>query len=269
MIDPVKDFFETNRGLWNGYTRINAGSEFYDLAGFKAGKTSLQPIELDELGDVSGKSLLHLQCHFGLDTMSWTRKGARVTGVDLSDEAISLARSLSEELGIEAEFINSNIYDLPDVLQGQFDIVFTSYGALCWLSDVDRWAKVVGRFLKPGGVFYMVEFHPFIGILDDEGNDIERSYFYNATPMTYEAQGNYADWDADFRHRAYEWQHPISEVVSALISAGLELEFLREFPYSPYACDPFTEELEPGKYALKGRPDTIPLLYSIRATKRG
>jgi SAM-dependent methyltransferase len=261
----MEDYFETNKGLWNGWARINVGSELYDLEGFKSGKTSLQTIELEELGDVSGKSLLHLQCHFGLDTMSWARMGAKATGVDLSDEAISLARSISEELRIGARFINSNIYDLPDVLDDQFDIVFTSYGALCWLPDLKKWAKLIRRYLKPGGVFYMAEFHPFIGILDDEGDNIENSYFYSAEPRTYEEKGNYSDRNADFQHRAYEWQHPLSEVVTALISAGLTLEFLHEYPYSPYPCDPFTKEIEPGRYDLEKHPNTIALIYSIRA----
>lgn len=259
-------YFETNRGLWNGYAKINFGSDFYDVEGFKAGKTSLQQIEIDEMGDVAGKSLLHLQCHFGLDTMSWARMGARVTGADLSDDAISLARSLGEELHIKAKFINSNIYDLPKVLDGKFDIVFTSYGAICWLPDLRKWADVIKHFLKPGGVFYMVEFHPFIGILDYEKGTIAESYFYDSEPMTYEEQGNYADREADFRHRAYEWQHSLSDVVNAVVAAGLSLEFMHEFPFSPYDCFPFAEESEPGKYMLKGRPNTMPFLFSLRAS---
>jgi SAM-dependent methyltransferase len=259
-------YFDANRGLWNGWARINAGSEFYDVESFKAGKTSLQQIEIDELGDVTGKSLLHFQCHFGLDTMSWARRGARVTGADLSDEAISIARSLSEDLRIEAKFINSNIYDLPKVLEGEFDIVFTSYGALCWLPDLRRWAETIRHFLKAGGVFYIVEFHPYIGILDYEKGIIGESYFYNSEPLTYEEQGNYADPEADFRHRAYEWQHSLSDIVNAVVSAGLSIEFMHEFPYTTYGCFPFTEEAEPGKYMLKGRPNTMPFLFSLRAT---
>ena len=262
----MEDYFKTNKGLWNGWAKINVGSEFYDLDGFKSGKTSLQAIELEELGDVSGKSLLHLQCHFGLDTMSWARKGAHVTGVDLSNEAISLAHSISKELVIEAKFINSNIYDLPEILDEQFDIVFTSYGALCWLPNLKKWAELVKRYLKPGGTFYMVDFHPFIGILDDDGDKIENSYFYNVEPINYEVKGSYADWQADFQHKAYEWQHPIADIVTALISAGLTLEFLHEFPFSPYACAPFTKEIEPGRYELEKHPYTIALIYSIRAT---
>jgi len=263
----MEDYFETNRGLWNGWAKINAGSEFYDVEGFKAGKTSLQEIELKELGNVGGKSLLHLQCHFGLDTMSWARMGAQATGVDLSDEAISIARSLSKELGIDARFINLNIYALPDVLDARFDIVFTSYGAVCWLPDLDRWAELIARYLKPGGIFYTVDFHPIINILDDEGDHIQRSYFYRSEPLSYEVQGSYTNWQADFKHKAYEWQHPISDIVGSLISSGLTLEFLHEFPFSPYACDRLTREIEPGRYELDKHPNSMPITYSIRARR--
>lgn len=258
---------ETNRDLWDGWARINVKSTFYDVDGFKAGKSSLNPVEIAELGDVSGKSLLHLQCHFGLDTLSWARSGAQVTGVDFSNEAIATAQSLSEELGIIAEFIHSNIYDLPKILDRQFDIVFTSYGALCWLSDIERWAQIVKRSLKAGGTFYMIEFHPIIHVLDyDEGKRFEHSYFYSAEPVEYEAEGSYADGDSHSPHKAYEWTHNLGDVVTALIAAGLKLEFLHEFPFSPYGCFPFVKEYEPGKYMLKDRPNTIPLTYSLRAT---
>lgn len=264
----MKDYTETNRDLWNGWTKIHAKSKFYDLDGFRSGKTSLKPTELEELGDVSGKSLLHLQCHFGLDTLSWARRGARVTGVDFSEEAISFARSLSKELDIEAEFICSDIYDLPEVLDRQFDIVFTSYGVLCWLSDLRTWATIIKRYLRPGGTFYIVTFHPYVAVLDDSGEHIENSYFYSTEPMKYECQGSYAGSyeDPDFTHTAYEWVHGLGDIVTALISAGLKLEFLHEFPFSIQRFQPFFEEIAPGRYALKDRPNTIPLMFSIRAT---
>ena len=151
---------KANLDAWNLMTGIHAASREYRLAEFKAGENVLKPIELREVGDVRGKSLLHMQCHFGLDTMSWARMGANVTGVDFSDQAIALARSISDELKIPARFIQSNIYDAPDVLHEQFDIVFTSYGALCWLPDIKRWAEIAASFVKPGGFFYIAEFHP-------------------------------------------------------------------------------------------------------------
>lgn len=264
----MDDYSKTNRGLWDGWARINAGSKLYDLEGFKAGKTSLKPTELEELGEVEGKSLLHLQCHFGLDTLSWARMGGQATGVDFSGEAISLARSLNEELGLDARFIQSNVFDLPKVLDDQFDIVFTSYGAINWLDDIDAWAGLVARYLKPGGTFYMIEFHPFITTLDDDGRLGGDSYFYKPEPTMWEAEGSYADRDADFSHKSYEWNHSIGDVVTALIAAGLKLEFLHEFQFSAYDALHFAlEQIGPDQYALPGCPNTIPFMYSIRATR--
>ena len=154
---------QVNRRNWNERTPVHAASDFYDVEGFKAGRITLRDLERREVGEVSGKTLLHLQCHFGLDTMSWARLGAKPTGVDFSDAAIDLARSLNDELGLGVRFIHSNIYDLPGVLDEQFDIVFTSYGVLCWLPDLDDWARVASNHLKPGGVFYIAEFHPLMG----------------------------------------------------------------------------------------------------------
>ena len=152
------DYFNINKSLWNGKTAIHVKSDFYDVESFKKGKSSLNFIELEALGDVKGKSILHLQCHFGLDTLSWARLGANVTGVDFSDKAIDYARSLNSELGLNAKFILSNVYDLKNNLDEKFDIVFTSYGTIGRLPDLNRWADVVSHFLKPGGTFFMVEF---------------------------------------------------------------------------------------------------------------
>jgi len=261
----MNKYLETNRDLWNGWTRIHQTSEMYDLEGFKAGNTSLKAVELEELGDVEGKSLLHLQCHFGMDTLSWARRGAQVTGVDLSDEAVELARSLSRELGIPAEFICSDIHALEKVLDGQFDIVFTSYGVLCWLLDLDRWAAIIARYLKPGGVFFMVEFHPLMTMLDDTGERWAYPYFHSPEPMEFETKGSYADPDAVFGHVSYEWAHGLGEVVTALIRAGLKLDYLHEFPYCNQKFLPFMEESSPGQYMVRDQPNTIPMMFSIRA----
>src|SRR5438067_5957834 len=175
----MDDHTSANRANWDAWAAINAASANYDVAGFKAGKLSLNRIEREELGDVAGKSLLHLQCHFGLDSLSWARLGAAVTGVDFSDKAIALARSLSEETGIPATFVQSNIYDLADNLTGQFDIVFTSYGVLWWLPDLAGWAKVVSHFLKPGGTFLLVEAHPIASMFDpDDPSELKVKYPY-------------------------------------------------------------------------------------------
>ena len=144
----MEEYLKKNLDMWNDWAPLHAESEFYDVEGFKNGRNSLDSIELEEVGDVTGKSLLHLQCHFGMDTLSWARLGARVTGVDFSDKAIDIARSLSTELGIEADFICSSVYDLRKNLDGKFDIVYTSAGVLCWLPDLKQWAEIINHFPK-------------------------------------------------------------------------------------------------------------------------
>src|SRR5947209_740824 len=166
----MDEYMATNRKLWDAWTKIHLDSEFYDVASFRNGERPIRirDYEREEIGEVAGRSLLHLQCHFGLDTLSWARLGAEVTGADFSGRAIELARSLAGELGLPARFVHSDVYSLPANLQGEFDIVFTSYGVLYWLPDLSRWAEVVAHFLKPGGVFYVVEYHPFSQVFDDE-----------------------------------------------------------------------------------------------------
>jgi len=266
-MDDVKKYIETNRSLWDGWTEINKKSCLYDLESFKAGKNRLKSIELEELTDVSGKTMLHLMCHFGMDTMSWARMGAKVTGIDFSPEAISLAKSLSEELNIPARFIETELYDLPEILDEKFDIVFTSYGVKAWICDTPKWARLIARYLKPGGTFYMVEFHPILGMFDDDGEKLEYPYFYSPKPIKYVAEGNYADPGHDFKHDAYEWFHSLGEIVTALISAGLKIEYLHEFPYSPTNCCSFFTEFSPGKYVIENYPNLVPLVFSIRAIR--
>jgi len=265
-MDNMKKYIETNRSLWDGWTEINKSSDLYDLDGFKAGKNKLKSIELEELTDISGKTMLHLMCHFGLDSMSWARMGAKVTGVDFSPKAISLARSLSEELSIPARFIETELYEIPNALKEKFDIVFTSYGILAWISNIEKWADLIAGYLKPGGIFYMVEFHPLLGMIDDDGEKLEYPYFHSPEPMKFVAQGNYADPDHDFKHDSYEWTYGIGEAATALIKAGLKIEYLHEFPYSPTNCCTFFTEDSPGRYVIKNYPNLVPLTFSIRAT---
>ncbi len=263
----MNEFLENNRSLWNGWTRLHERSRFYDLEGFKTGKSTLEPLEIEEVGDVAGKSLLHLQCHFGMDTLSWARRGARVTGADFSDEAVKLARVLAAELNLPAEFVCSNIYDLPRVLEGEFDIVFTSYGVLSWLPDLNAWGKVIAHFLKPGGAFHLVEYHPFTSMLGDDGHTFEYPYFHTPDPVKLHSTGSYAAPEAtDFTHTEYNWSHSLADVVNALVRAGLRLEFLHEFPY--WHASPFTaEEFEPGKTRIAGWPVTPPHMFSLRAVR--
>ncbi len=263
-------YLEANRRLWDEITPIHAQSELYDLAGFKAGKNTLKPVELEEIGDVSGKSLLHLQCHFGMDTLSWARLGAKATGVDYSPEAVELARSLSQETGIKAQFILSDIYELPQKLEEKFDIVFTSYGILCWLPDLKRWAEIIAGFIKPGGFFYIVEGHPFLNVFDNSEKAVDyqvtNSYFFEPQPMKWEWD-DYADINVKAVNISFNWTYGLGDVVTALAGAGLRIEYLHEFPLSAYRWSPFTGKCDDGWWRVKG--DKVPLIFSIKARKAG
>jgi ubiquinone/menaquinone biosynthesis C-methylase UbiE len=263
--DPA-EMLQANKESWNVKTPVHAASDFYDLAAFKAGKTSLKSIELEEVGEVGGKSLLHLQCHFGQDTLSWARLGAEATGVDFSDKAIQLARQLSEELQLNARFVLANIYDLPQHLEGNFDIVFTSYGVIGWLPDLERWAQVVAHFLKPGGAFHLVEFHPVVWMYDWGFEKIIYSYF-NTGPIAEQNTGTYADRSANLSHWEYGWNHSLSDVVNALIRQGLRLEYLNEFPYTPHKCFSNLEQLVDGNWRVTHLPEQLPMVFSLKAVK--
>ena len=259
---------EVNRDSWDERTPAHAVSDLYDLEGFKKGRITLTDIERQEVGDVSGKTLLHLQCHFGLDTMSWSRLGAKATGVDFSNAAIGLARTLNEELRLGVRFIRSNIYDLPDGLEEQFDIVFTSYGVLNWLPDIPMWAKVVSNHLKPSGVFYIVEFHPFAAVFEvSEDGDMVPTYRYIHDELFFEGgQPSYAGTEI-IETPTYEWQHSLSDIVCALIDAGLRIEFLHEFPFTCYQAHPVMERGSDGWWRLPKQNESFPQMFSIRATK--
>jgi SAM-dependent methyltransferase len=272
----VDEYVSANRTLWNEWAKLHFGSELYDVEAFKAGKLTLKSLELEEVGEVAGKSLLHLQCHMGQDTLSWARLGASVTGADFSEEAIRLARGLSEEIGVPATFVCSDLYTLPEALDGHegFDIVFTSYGALSWLPDMQGWARVIDHFLKPGGTFYIAEFHPFAYVFDNNDNGEGKTemrltypYFNTVEPLRIETQGSYAV-STDFTGIEYYWPHSMGDIVNALLSVGLRIEFLHEHPFSVDGSM-FAGMVrgEDGYYRLTGQKVELPLMFSIRATK--
>ena len=262
----MEDYLKINKEWWNKATPIHANSKLYDLAGFKKGKSSLNTIELEELGDVQGKTLLHLQCHFGMDTLSWTKEGAIATGVDFSEESIKLARNLSEEIGVPATFVKSDVYDLPNVLKGEFDIVFTSYGVLGWLPDLKKWAQVVTHFLKKGGTFYIAEIHPLTNIFGKELT--VRDAYFQKEPHINESVPDYADDQPSIDTKTYNWTHPLGEVLSVLIEEGLTIEYLHEFPFTVYDRFPgLLEEDKQGYWRFKNSSIQLPLLFSLKATK--
>lgn len=274
VTDRTSQAIRENNALWDEWTAIHAASAFYDLDGFKRGGLRLREDEIAEIGDVAGRDLLHLQCHFGIDTLSWARLGARVTGADFSGAAIELARSLADELGFpEARFVRSDLYDLPAVLEGDFDVVYTSRGVLGWLPDVRRWARVVAHFLRPGGTFYITEIHPVALAFENEGvapGELRLAYPYweHAEPLTFAVRGSYADPAAEVTATAeHGWDHGLGEIVSALIDAGLRIESLREYPFVDWKLD-FLVEGPDGRFRLPhDTPGELPLFFSIRATK--
>lgn len=258
------DYIQKNRTSWNQRTAYHIQSDFYDLKGFIQGKSSLNEIETRLLGDIRGKSLLHLQCHFGQDTLSLARLGAVPTGVDLSDRAIEEAQKLNEQLGLKARFICCDLYELPENLDERFDIVFTTYGTIGWLPDLDRWAKIVRRFLKPGGTFLMAEFHPVVWMFDDDFAEVKYRYF-KSDPIVEITNGTYADRDAPIQLESVSWNHGLSEVVGSLLANGLQIIDFQEYDYSPYDCFNHTEKLAENKYRIKHLGNKIPMVYSLKA----
>lgn len=262
------DYLEYNRRAWNARTEVHLQADFYDLPGFLAGKNTLKPIELELLGDIAGCRILHLQCHFGQDTLSLARLGAQVTGVDLSDRAIAAARQLAEQVAPEARFLVSDIYALPEHLDEQFDVVFTSYGVLGWLPDLDRWAGVVARYLRPGGRFVMAEFHPLIWMLDDEMQHFRYPYI-QTEPIVEDISRTYTgDADPDLPPvTQVSWNHGLARVITALLDRELQLERFAEFDYSPWNCFPNSVEVAPGRYQIRHLAGIVPLVYALRCTK--
>jgi len=260
-------YFEANKKIWNKRVDINFNSDFYSNEEFRKTKNSLNSIELNELGDVSGKHILHLQCHFGQDTLSLANLGAIITGVDFSEEAIQKATVLSKELDIQANFICSNIFDLKENLNEKFDIVFTSYGTIGWLPDINKWANIVSHFLKSDGEFIIAEFHPYVWMLDSKFEKIHYSYFHEDEPIEETIKGTYADQDADIEMVEYGWNHTLSDVITALINEELTVETFKEFSYSPYNCFPNMKEISKGKFEFERFPSMLPLVYLIKAKK--
>jgi len=268
----MEKYLKANRALWDEWTPINYRSDFYRVEAFKGGLNKLRPYELDEVGPVQGKDLLHLQCHFGLDTLCWARLGAHVTGADFSTAAVEQARALAAEVGIEARFVCSDLYDLPNQLDGTFDVVYTSRGVLGWLPDVDRWAQVAANFVKPGGFFYITEVHPVANVFDDDEGVTElrlrHSYFSHPEPMVFQTKGSYADRSASVTQEAeYAWNHGMGEIVTALAKASLRIDFLHEFPFVDWPIS-FLQPAPDGTYRLPPEHDRrLPLFFSLKASR--
>lgn len=273
----MDQYREANRALWDAWTRINLRSEMYDVEAFAAGRgRDLRAIDRAGPGDVRGKSLLHLQCHFGMDTICWAGYGATVTGVDFSEEAVTAARALAARMGVPATFVQSDVYDLPRHLTGRFDVVFTSHGVLGWLPDLDRWARVIAHFLAPGGVFYIVEAHPLLQIFDDRVAEptlrLLYPYFHGPEPIRDERPGCYSTPDAPITSVEHVWLHTVSDLINALVRAGLRIEAFEEYPFLAWRFFPWMERDADGWWRLPDDPrlpqgrGSLPLMFSLKAT---
>ncbi len=264
------DWFATNRSWWDERAPIHVGSAFYGLEEFLTDPeaTRLRPFEIAEVGDVAGRTLVHPQCHFGLDTLSWARRGARVTGLDFSAPAIEAATGAARRAGLDAEFLVGNVYDAPEVVAGRrFDVVYTGFGALNWLPDVGRWAEVMAALAAPGGMLYLAEFHPVHSILADDDLTVAFPYFHEE-PQRFDAgAGTYADLSAATEANAtVQWTHGLGEVLTAVLDAGFAIELFHEFDYTLFPRWPFLEE-RGGTYHLPADRSSLPLMYSLRARR--
>lgn len=262
------EHFAANRALWNARTELHYASAFYDVEGFVNGKGTLNAIESDLIGDPRGQHVLHLQCHFGQDTLSLARLGAYVTGLDISDTAIAKANELAIRCGLTATFIESNVLDRRAELEGAFDLVFSSYGTIGWLPRLDTWAGNIAAYLKPGGRFVFAEFHPAIWMFSNDFSRVQYSYFDREVIAENET-GTYAVRDASLQLPSYGWNHSLADVLQSLIDAGLRIEAFREFDRSPYDCFQRTVPTADGQFMIAGMEGKLPMVFALAARKTG
>jgi SAM-dependent methyltransferase len=266
-----EEYFAANRALWDGWPELHVPSAFYDVEGLKAGRDPLDRVVSEGVGDVSGQSLLHLQCHFGSDTLGWARRGASVVGLDFSERAVAHATALAEELGLDARFVCANVYDALEALEGErYDVVFTSYGAISWLPDLRRWAEIIAASLKPGGRFFVADHHPFLWMFEDTTKErVVRFYYpyFDREALRWDEKGSYAVPDAEFEGVSYSWQHTFEEIVNSLAGAGLRIEALREYPYLAFQWFDFMEQDDEGFWRMPADLPQLPLMFSVTATR--
>jgi ubiquinone/menaquinone biosynthesis C-methylase UbiE len=262
----MQDYLQINKVWWNNRVASHVAGTFYDNEKFLNGDTTLKPIELTLLGDIKNKTVLHLQCHFGQDTLSLERMGAHATGVDFSDEAIKQAKKMNKQLGLDCVFICSDVYMLSAIHEYEYDIVFTSYGTINWLPDLNKWASIIAQFLKPGGKLIFVEFHPYIHMHTDGLAKLNYSYF-NEGPIIEEIPGSYADNNSQVGGSDITFNHSLGEVLQALLKVGLTITHFDEYNYSPYNCFPNMKQLGSHKYVFNDVNISVPMAYSIVANK--
>lgn len=261
-----QDHFKSNKTLWEARTLAHVKSDFYDNESFLEGRNTLNTAELKTLGDISGKSVIHLQCHFGQDTLSMARMGATTVGVDISEEAIRVARDMNSQLGLNSTFVCCNVLDTLEHVKDTFDIVYVTFGATCWLPDLVKWAEVVSTLLKPGGQLYYHEFHPTFYIIDDKLKEIGYPYF-NTGAIVETHRGTYTDTSEDIELKEVFWSHSMSDLIMACIQSHLRIDVLNEYDFSPYNCFENMTEVETGKFVLDVNGIRLPHTLELVATK--
>lgn len=267
---------QNNRANWNDRALVHRDSQTYDLEGYRTTDhiSDVVRFDLPLIGDLSGKRIAHLQCHIGTDTISLERAGAEeVVGLDFSPVAIETARALAADCGAAATFVEANVYDARDALEGDFDMVYTSVGTICWLDDLDRWAAAVSSLLKPGGQFYIRDGHPALWPFEEVDGTIGPTYNYFTTkdePLDWDENETYTDGDhtriTSTRH--HEWNHPLPEVVTAVAGAGLRVDRMAEHKQIDWRFFPSCEKLD-DKFWLLPEPwrSAVPAMFSLWATK--
>jgi len=270
---PSDEFLAANRRNWDERVPIHRRdrSGFYAVERFLAGEKCLLAIESGELGDVAGKRLIHLQCHFGLDTLILARHGAMVTGLDFSPPAIEEARALAAQTSLGAEFVCANVYDARSVLAGDFDIAYVTWGTICWLPDLLGWARTIASLLAPGGYLYFADAHPNMLILEQRDGRLVHEYPIDTPadrPLVFDQPHTYNDDMTPLAAtRTYEWIHSLSRIVGALLGAGLTLEFLHEHPTLPWPMFPMFVRGADRRWRLPDHIPAFPLSFSLRARK--
>ena len=272
---PMDSYRQANLDSWEERVPVHAASRMYGLDRFLAEPdrlTGVVEFDAPRVGEVAGRSLLHLQCHFGLDTLSWARLGARVTGLDFSPAAIAQARRVAAEIGADARFVESELYDAPSALAETFDLVYTGVGALNWLPDIRAWAEIVAGFLVPGGTFYMRESHPALATIDDLRDDqllvMRHPYFNTGKPVRWDEPGTYTDGGEDLVNTVtYEWPHSLGDVLGALLDVGLRITAFEEHDTLEWQFVDWMVQVEGGRWALPEGRERLPMMYSVKAVK--
>jgi SAM-dependent methyltransferase len=274
----VEDYAELNRASWDERAPAHAASPGYAVDRFASDPAHLSEVvrfDLPRLGDIGGLRGVHLQCHIGTDTISLARLGAGMTGLDFSPASIVQARRIAGLAGADVRFVQAEVYDALTVLEPRsFDLVYTGIGALCWLPDIARWAGVVAGLLRPGGRLFIREGHPMLWALEDGRPDhllvVKYPYFEREEPMVFDEGGTYVETDAVFTHnRTHEWNHGLGEIVTALMTAGMDLTGLAEHDSVPWDALPGQmEQLADGEWRLADRPWRLPHSYTLQAVRR-